>query len=78
MSGVAHSPPEQGQLVSVRSCQRVVNDVRPSTLPPPALNNPVDFGKSAFLVCRDLDQFLPGIERLLKQSQAGQVVQPAD
>jgi hypothetical protein len=37
MSSVAHSPPEQGQLVSVRSRQRVVNDVRPSTLPPPAL-----------------------------------------
>ena len=31
------SPPEQGQLVSVRSRQWIVNDVRPSTLPPPAL-----------------------------------------
>ncbi len=29
--------PEQGQLVSVRSRQWVVTDVRPSTLPPPAL-----------------------------------------
>jgi superfamily II DNA/RNA helicase len=37
MSSVAHSPPEQGQLVSVRSRQWIVNDVRPSTLPPPAL-----------------------------------------
>jgi hypothetical protein len=45
----------------------VVNDVRPSTLPPPALNNPGDFGKWAFLACRDLDQLLPSIERLLKQ-----------
>ena len=45
MSGVAHSPPEQGQLVSARSRQWVVNDVRPSTLPPPALNNPGDSGK---------------------------------
>ena len=45
MSSVAHSPPEQGQLVSVRSRQWVVNDVRPSTLPPPALNNPGDSGK---------------------------------
>jgi hypothetical protein len=31
------SPPEQGQLVNVRSRQRIVNDVSPSTLPPPAL-----------------------------------------
>jgi hypothetical protein len=45
MSSVAHSPPEQGQLVSARSRQWVVNDVRPSTLPPPALNNPGDSGK---------------------------------
>ena len=37
MSNVAHSPPEQGQLVSVRSRQWIVNDVRASTLPPPAL-----------------------------------------
>jgi hypothetical protein len=37
MSSVAPSPPEQGQLVSVRSRQWIVNDVRPSTLPPPAL-----------------------------------------
>jgi hypothetical protein len=37
MSSVAHSPLEQGQPVSVRSRQQVVNDVRPSTLPPPAL-----------------------------------------
>jgi hypothetical protein len=37
MSSVAHSPPEQGQPVSVRSRQWVVNDVRPSTHPPLAL-----------------------------------------
>jgi hypothetical protein len=37
MSSVAHSPPEQGQLVNVRSRQWIVNDVRPSTLPLPAL-----------------------------------------
>jgi hypothetical protein len=37
MSSVAHSPPEQSQLVSVPSRQRVVYDVRPSTLPAPAL-----------------------------------------
>jgi hypothetical protein len=37
MRSVAHSSPEQGQLVSVRSRQWIVNDVRPSTLPPPAL-----------------------------------------
>jgi hypothetical protein len=30
-------PPEQGQLVQIRSRQWVVNDVKPSTLPPPAL-----------------------------------------
>jgi hypothetical protein len=35
MSSVARSPPDQGQLVSVRSRQWVVTDVRPSTLPPP-------------------------------------------
>src|SRR5579875_493621 len=34
---VPASPPEQGQLVSVRSRQWIVTDVRPSTLPPPAL-----------------------------------------
>jgi hypothetical protein len=37
MSSVAHCPPEQGQLVSVRSRQWIVNDVRPSTLPAVAL-----------------------------------------
>src|SRR5438270_8150704 len=37
MSSVAPSPPEQGQLVSVRSRQWIVNDVRPSTLPAVAL-----------------------------------------
>src|SRR6476620_874520 len=33
MTTALSSPPEQGQLVSVRSRQWVVNDVRPSTLP---------------------------------------------
>jgi hypothetical protein len=33
MAVAASSPPEQGQLVSVRSRQWIVNDVRPSTLP---------------------------------------------
>jgi hypothetical protein len=37
VSSVATSPPEQGQLVSVRSRQWIVNYVRPSTLPTPAL-----------------------------------------
>jgi hypothetical protein len=38
MSSPAPSPPpEQGQLVNVRSRQWVVQDVRASTLPPPAL-----------------------------------------
>src|SRR5215510_2729698 len=31
------SPPEQGQLVTIRSRQWIVNDVRPSTLPTVAL-----------------------------------------
>jgi SNF2 family DNA or RNA helicase len=37
MAAAIASPPEQGHLVSVRSRQWIVNDVRPSTLPPPAL-----------------------------------------
>src|SRR5947209_15219578 len=37
MAVVVTSPPEQGQLVSVRSRQWIVNDVRPSTLPAVAL-----------------------------------------
>jgi hypothetical protein len=37
MVAAAASPPEQGQLVSGRSRQWIVTDVRPSTLPPPAL-----------------------------------------
>jgi hypothetical protein len=37
MSSPALSPPEQGQLVNVRSRQWVVQDVRAGTLPPPAL-----------------------------------------
>src|SRR5262249_34395894 len=37
MAVAVASPPEQGQLVSVRSRQWIVDDVRPSTLPPPAL-----------------------------------------
>jgi hypothetical protein len=42
MSSVAPSPPEQGQLVSVRSRQWVVSVVRPSTLPSPALKSTFD------------------------------------
>lgn len=34
---VASSTPEQGQLVRVRSRQWVVNEVKPSSLPPPAM-----------------------------------------
>src|SRR5262249_6796679 len=37
MVATANSPPEQGQLVSVRSRQWIVNDVRPSPLPGLAL-----------------------------------------
>src|SRR6478672_2518973 len=37
MTVAVTSPPEQGQLVSIRSRQWVVNDVRPSTLPALAL-----------------------------------------
>jgi hypothetical protein len=34
------SPPEQGQLVQVRSRPWVVNDVKPSSLPTPAMKLP--------------------------------------
>jgi SNF2 family DNA or RNA helicase len=37
MATAVSAPPEQGQLVNVRSRQWIVNDVRPSTLPPLAL-----------------------------------------
>src|SRR5499427_3020644 len=37
MTSSPPGPPEQGQLVSVRSRQWIVNDVRPSTLPAAAL-----------------------------------------
>jgi hypothetical protein len=37
MGTAVSSRPEQGQLVSVRQRQWVGNDVRASTLPPPAL-----------------------------------------
>src|SRR5437763_3981384 len=37
MAVSVNSPPEQGQLVCVRSRPWVVNDVRPSTLPASAL-----------------------------------------
>src|SRR6201984_3105473 len=37
MAVAVTSPPEQGQLVNVRSRQWIVNDVRPSTLPTGAL-----------------------------------------
>jgi type III restriction enzyme len=40
-----------------------------------AVNNLGDFGKWAFLVCRDLDQLLPSVETLLKQPQAEQDAQ---
>src|SRR5262245_58302639 len=42
MAAAVACPPEQGQLVSVRSRQWIVNDVRPSTLPTIALKP--DFG----------------------------------
>ena len=35
------APPEQGQLVQVRSRPWVVNDVKPSSLPTPAMKLPV-------------------------------------
>ena len=35
------SPPEQGQLVQVRSRPWVVNEIKPSSLPTPALKLPV-------------------------------------
>jgi superfamily II DNA or RNA helicase len=38
LTAAAASPPEQGQLVNVRSRQWIVNDVRPSTLPAASLN----------------------------------------
>lgn len=38
MTRVAPSPPEQGQLVSVRSRHWIVTEVAKSTLPAPALN----------------------------------------
>jgi hypothetical protein len=37
MSSVAHCPPEQGELVSIRPRQWIVNDLRPTTLRPPPL-----------------------------------------
>jgi hypothetical protein len=37
MSSATVSAPEQGQLVSVRCRQWIVNDVCPNTLPPSAL-----------------------------------------
>jgi hypothetical protein len=38
MSSVAPSPPEQGQIVNVRSCNWMVTDVSTTTLPPPVLD----------------------------------------
>jgi hypothetical protein len=37
MTAAVASPPEQGRLFSMRFRQWIVTDVRPSTLPPPAL-----------------------------------------
>jgi hypothetical protein len=48
MAVAAASPPEQGQLVSVRSRQWIVTDVRPSTLPTPALR-PIYHGPQPLL-----------------------------
>ena len=42
MSTPALNIPEQGQLVQVRSRPWVVNEVKPSTLPPPALRPPFE------------------------------------
>lgn len=41
MTTVAAPPPEQGQLVQVRSRPWVVNEVKPSSLPTPAMELPV-------------------------------------
>jgi hypothetical protein len=40
MTSVAPCPPKRGWLVNARSWQWIINDVRPSTLPPPVLNPP--------------------------------------
>jgi hypothetical protein len=42
MAAVLQSVPEQGQLVRVRSRQWVVNEVKPSTLSPPAMKPSFD------------------------------------
>ncbi len=42
MGAVLLGAPEQGQLVRVRSRQWVVNEVKPSTLPPPAMKPSFD------------------------------------
>src|SRR3954462_10156824 len=54
MSSATVSAPEQGQLVSIRSRQWIVNDVRPSTLPPPALK-PVFHGPQHLLTLSSVE-----------------------
>jgi hypothetical protein len=58
MSIAALSPPEQGQLVCVHSQQWIVNDVRPSTLPPPALK-PSFTGPQHLLTLSSIEDSFP-------------------
>ena len=54
METTARSVPEQGQLVGVRSRQWVVNEVKPSSLPAPALKT-VLAGSQTLLPAEDAD-----------------------
>src|SRR6266511_2565417 len=61
MTVAVASPPEQGQLVSVRSRQWIVNDVRPSTLPTVALK-PTFSGPQHLLTLASVEDDGPGEE----------------
>jgi hypothetical protein len=70
MSNAAHAAPEQGQLVSVRSRQWIVNDVRPSTLPAPALK-PAFSGPQHLLILASVED-----DRLGEELQAIWEIEP--
>jgi hypothetical protein len=63
MSNGAISPPEQGQLISVRSRRRIVTAVAPSTLPPQSLQSGLENPQDLLTLSSVEDDGCNGLEQ---------------
>ncbi len=68
------SPPETGQLVSVRSRRWVVNEVRASTLPPPPLGPTSEPSQHLVSLLSVEDDALGEVLQVVRQIEPGATV----